>query len=791
MKRLYNYFYFILFLFSPLLLANDAVSIQLKWKHSFQFAGYYAAIEKGFYADEGLDVTLKEVDFSRNYMQSVIDGASEYGVSDSSLLVAWMEHKPVVLVAQIFQYSPLVLLSHKESNITTPYDMVGKKIMYSFHNSGGTPFNALFLKTVKDLDKLDIQPFRSYEDFIDRKVDVISAYSTSQPYWLKQQGIAVNIIDPKSYGIDLYGDNLFTTRQELREHPDRVARMRRATLKGWEYALGHQEEMIDLIHKKYAPDMGKDFLAFQAKGVYQMIMPDLIDLGSVEFVKYAKVAKIYRQLKLIQKDIRLDQSFFYTPDKHELYLSDTERKWIKEHPVIRVGGGPDWAPFDFVNSDGNYSGIAYDYLRLIAKKSGLHFKVIVDKWSHNLQKIKNGKLDLLHAVYYTKERAKFLAYTDPYFEMLDYFFIRNDLKVETLHDLDGKRVAIPKGYAHADILRSDFPEIKIVTVDTFSEAIDAVLQKRADILFDTYASLSYVLKREGISTIVPFHSYRSKHTNKLHMAAPKGQDVLVSILNKGLAAITPQERERIYKRWIGNISAGTEQIRLTVAEREWLFLHPDITYTALVDRAPFSFKEPQEKSYKGILADYLAQVAKSLDVTFSPVPVENRAMLQKLADEVGVDIVAVDKGAVVMQKGYRALAPLYKTPVVIVMSQQEKFINDLDDIAKKRIAVLEGYGYAKRIQKEYRDITFVPMKESQKAFEAILAKKIDAVVLPMAKATYDIKHFGFTDLKIVGKSRVEAEARLYVRSDLPQLYAILSKAIAHSKQTISSPNGRE
>ena len=78
--------------------AAEPISIQLKWKHSFQFAGYYAAIEKGFYQDAGLDVTLKEADLSRDYVEQVISGESEYGVSDSTLLTYHLKGRPVMLL---------------------------------------------------------------------------------------------------------------------------------------------------------------------------------------------------------------------------------------------------------------------------------------------------------------------------------------------------------------------------------------------------------------------------------------------------------------------------------------------------------------------------------------------------------------------------------------------------------------------------------------------------------------------------------------------------------------------
>lgn len=233
----------------------------------------------------------------------------------------------------------------------------------------------------------------------------------------------------------------------------------------------------------------------------------------------------------------------------DVRLSSREKAWILSHPLVKVGGGPDWAPVDFVDA-GRYTGIAKDYLDLISEKTGLKFEVSVETWNRNLEKIKNGSIDMLDAVYYRKEREAYMRFTDSYFELLDYFFIRKDLKARSLSDLNGHTVAMPKGYAHGKIIEKAFPHITILWVDTFREAVDAVAEGRADMLFDTFASISYVLQKEGIGNIVPFQAYRGEEVNKIHMAVRPGMDMLVSILNKGLAAVTPEEAKRIRDRWL-------------------------------------------------------------------------------------------------------------------------------------------------------------------------------------------------------------------------------------------------
>jgi ABC-type amino acid transport substrate-binding protein len=144
-----------------------------------------------------------------------------------------------------------------------------------------------------------------------------------------------------------------------------------------------------------------------------------------------------------------------------LLLSAKEKTWIKLHPKLIVGAETDWAPFDFVNPEGQYSGIAQDYLSLIAEKTGLKFEIQVDIWSNLLEKIRARQIDILPAAFFSKERSEYVNYSSAYFQALDYFFIRNDLDIKTLADLDGKRVAIPKNYVYAEQLSRVFPKIEL------------------------------------------------------------------------------------------------------------------------------------------------------------------------------------------------------------------------------------------------------------------------------------------------------------------------------------------
>jgi len=110
----------------------------------------------------------------------------------------------------------------------------------------------------------------------------------------------------------------------------------------------------------------------------------------------------------------------------DLGLTEDEKTFIEEHPVIRVGGEVDWGPFDFVDEQGNYSGVANDYLNVISERTGLQFQVETHSFNELLNKLRAGDVDLLPAVFYSEERSKFSNFTTKYHQLAQYIFARDD-----------------------------------------------------------------------------------------------------------------------------------------------------------------------------------------------------------------------------------------------------------------------------------------------------------------------------------------------------------------------------
>eukprot|EP01032_Pedospumella_encystans_P024434 gene24434-27640_t len=203
--------------------AAEPITVQLKWLHQFQFAGYYAAQDKGYYREAGLDVTLREAQPGADPVQAVLEGKAQYGVGSSALLLKRAAGDPVVVLATIFQHSASALFVRRGDN-GTPLDWRGKRLMLA---PGNEELRAYFKQQDIDLNQLRSLP-HSYNLAVDQivKVDAMSAYTSEAPYVLDRASLRYDVISPRAAGIDFYGDNLYTTESELREHPKRAAAMR-------------------------------------------------------------------------------------------------------------------------------------------------------------------------------------------------------------------------------------------------------------------------------------------------------------------------------------------------------------------------------------------------------------------------------------------------------------------------------------------------------------------------------------------------------------------------------------
>lgn len=286
----------------------DRVVLQLPYTHQFQFAGYYAAQAKGYFAEEGLEVELREGGYSRRPYSELTAGRAQYGIGSATYLLDRLNGAPLVLVASVYQHSLLALMVRADSDIRAPEDLRGKRLAAG--SSGRYPeIAAMFAAEglppeayVRVDDRWDV------DEIVTGEADAQAVFITDLPYDMQQKGIAVRMIRPADYGVDFYGDALFTTETELERHPERVAAMRRAVLRGWEYALEHPDEMIEYIIANFPNRLEKvtrERLRYEARQTARQINADLLELGHVNPDRWRRTAEIFVQLGMAKDAARL------------------------------------------------------------------------------------------------------------------------------------------------------------------------------------------------------------------------------------------------------------------------------------------------------------------------------------------------------------------------------------------------------------------------------------------------------------------------------------------------------
>ncbi len=294
----------------------EQVTLQLKWKHQFQFAGYYAAIEQGYYQQAGLSVSIREAQPGQDPVQAVLNGEAEFGIGTSELAILRDQGAPVVVLGVVFQHSPLVLVARKDLGISNIHDLAGRRVMIE-------PNSAEIIAYLNQ-EGLDPSAFKQLEhsfnteDLIAGRIDAMTAYLTDEPYMLEKAGIDISIFKPSSGGIDFYGDNLFTTQAMIDDHPSLIERFRQASWQGWQYAMQHPDEMVELIYQNYSQRHSKAHLHYEAQAMSNLLQSQLVAPGHMYSGRWQHIIKVFQQQGKIGATFALDPFLYDTQLNNQL-----------------------------------------------------------------------------------------------------------------------------------------------------------------------------------------------------------------------------------------------------------------------------------------------------------------------------------------------------------------------------------------------------------------------------------------------------------------------------------------
>jgi len=294
----------------------DKIRLQLKWRHQFQFAGYYAAAAKGFFKDRGLDVELIKGSPDVKPVEELLAGKVDFIIDSPAVLIKRQKHPSLLVLAAIFQHSPAVIITRADSGLTTPQSLKGKRIMLTPETDPESL--AMLVEEGIPIKSIIMVPHNwGAADLIAGKIDAQTAYLTNEPYLLKKEKIPTNIIKPLNYGIDFYGDCIVTTQDQVRNHSGRLENFLKAVKQGWTYAMDHPKEIAKLIRNRYSKEKSIDQLLFEARTMHDLIQPDLVEIGHMNPERWRRIGDTFVKLGMLKAHYNLD-GFLYPQLRDQL-----------------------------------------------------------------------------------------------------------------------------------------------------------------------------------------------------------------------------------------------------------------------------------------------------------------------------------------------------------------------------------------------------------------------------------------------------------------------------------------
>ncbi len=314
----------------------DEVTLQLRWEHQFQFAGYYAALWEGYYDDYGLKVNIKSgIDEDNNVIlapEAVSFEQADFGVGGVDILLAVDKGHTLKIVSTFFQRSPVAYYMMPNTRFTSIYDITELNVARREHDLLDIELQAMLINE-------GINPFWgqtipkdvviSFSDLYSGHYDVIPGYLDTIAYQAHLQGEDVKSVHPIEFGVDFYGDSLFTSETMAKTRPKLVERFRNASILGWKYALDNPEEMAQRIADHYYKDSRNylefvEFNKFQSEKVSELTLYPVVEIGNMNPYRWESMIEYLTTLNLIESEINTNNLLFdfeqIQKEKSALYI---------------------------------------------------------------------------------------------------------------------------------------------------------------------------------------------------------------------------------------------------------------------------------------------------------------------------------------------------------------------------------------------------------------------------------------------------------------------------------------
>ncbi len=768
---------------SPLPLTE--VKLQLHWKHQFEFSGFYAAIEKGYFREYGIRLKFNTYNNNDNYIQNVLSKGIEFGLAGSGIIQGYHNNLDVKLLANYYKRSPLILITQPE--ITSIKQLVNKTIhgKSELLYSGGIR-EMLNLYNIDPLSISTTLNGSSIELFKNKKISGILAFSTNEPFQLAQQNIDFKVHAPNQLGIFTQDLNLFTSGNFAKNNSKLVKNFIIAVNKGWAYAIKHPEEIIQLIKSKYN-EQNKSIAALQyeAQESIKLMSSDIYPIGSIQKNQIISISESMFANKTINKIRNIDKFLFESnvekkTDKELLaLLTKEELEYLKAHPIITAQSDIDYPPFNYPVA-GKPSGYSIDLITKIAEMLNIKVEFIENKmWSEYVTLFKQKKLEILLNIINTQQRQKFANFTSDFAEIPTFAVIRNNKNIDIANqkNIVGMRIALIDGYAINDSIKNALPNSTFISVKNVSEALKLLTTLKADIYFEVAAVINYHIKNKFIPNLqlIPVADDIKLINQNLSLATHKDNETLRNILQKTMNSMPAEEYIRLREKWF--IQDGTEKdskFKLTKEEEAYI-----------AKNSPFTFCRQNITGYDGRDVKVFDFITRDIGIKVELSELMSWNVALNALKDNKCDILTNATATVERLKVYSFTPAYTRIKEAIATKKNKGMISDLSDHLSEDFVIVKGHVLIQSLKKEYPTIKLVEVNSSVDAVTLLKSNKVFGYI----DAEWSLKSLLNEDkesnLKINGQLRDKFDDLLSIatRKEDVLLNRILSKVVLSSDKS--------
>ena len=292
--------------------AGETLNYRLKWLFNASVTGDILAEDQEFFSKEGLDISVKAGGPERDAIRELEMGYAAFGVASADQVIrARAKGAPVVVIAQLFQINPLQWISKTSTPpINTVEDLRGRTVGITYGGNDETIMKTLLARAGIKENELTLSSVRyDYTPFYMDKIEVWPVYKNAQGIIigekLRKEGEDIRFFNPGDHGVQFVANSVVTSEKMIKNHPDTVARFKKALLKGWRMAMDPvNQELALTILQKYDKNTPKPLREKQLTATRELVWPDrTVEIGHIDVSAWEQTEEIMLEQKVIASGV--------------------------------------------------------------------------------------------------------------------------------------------------------------------------------------------------------------------------------------------------------------------------------------------------------------------------------------------------------------------------------------------------------------------------------------------------------------------------------------------------------